>query len=60
MEPRSSGSPSVTTCSGRSAISSPCSHGAHTQKIWYKIPDGSGTASDTFSVLAKFYPEGTR
>jgi len=35
-------------------------HGAHTQKIWYKIPDGSGTASDTFSVLAKFYPEGTR
>jgi len=50
----------ITVESGDSPFTFSGVHGAHTQKIWYKIPDGSGTASDTFSVLAKFYPEGTR
>jgi hypothetical protein len=30
--------------------------GAHAQKIWYRIPEGSAVNSTVFSTLAKFYP----
>jgi len=47
---------SITVEPGDSPFKFSGVYGAHTQKVWYELPEGSSVSSTTFSVLAKFYP----
>ena len=46
----------ITIESGDSPFTFSGVYGAHTQMVWYRLPEGSSVEQSTFSVLAKFYP----